>query len=489
MGVSLLVSLNDSGLSTASPNGNHESSLQTNDDVHHVARKVSNDPNLLSHYNKQTESLYHIQRESPDGPDPRHHGGFIQSKNVDQKVSNDPNLLSHYNKQTESLYHIQRESSDGPDPRHHGGFIQSKNVDQKILNDPNSVSDYYKQTESLYHIQRESPAGPDPRHHGGFIQSKNVDKKILNDLNPGSHYYKQTESLYHIQRESPDGPDPRHHVAATTTITFTTTRATLAASSSSIPTIIFATTTSVPGIAATAQCLPQQHEEDNDVQIVTPPPLVVSVAQFYNNDGTLRASNLDVETIELWQSQIFLPLRVTGILHSFLGSLSTQEQIDSISSFFPSPREDLFIFYKNIKASYFANQVFRTALPKESSSLFLIWMSRLAPTYKSVWKSVGITSAIKLATFDLSYSAPLLGASLYFWCPTTNNFYFSYGMMSPTLIEMYALTGMLPDEECVSWSTEYPDDIFDINFDSTTMSGFIQNNMGFDDDSITDSEH
>ncbi|RYR05519.1 hypothetical protein Ahy_B06g085381 [Arachis hypogaea] len=116
-------------------------------------------------------------------------------------------------------------------------------------------------------------------------------------------------------------------------------------------------------------------------------------------------------------------------------------------------------------------------------------MFGLAPTYKPTWKVLGIVSALKLATFDLSYTAPMLGVSLYFWCPAINNFYFSYGMMGPSLMEVSTLTGLSTDGNYVSWSIEYPENDFDINFDSFSISNFIQNNMGSDGDPITDSEH
>lgn len=92
-------------------------------------------------------------------------------------------------------------------------------------------------------------------------------------------------------------------------------------------------------------------------------------------------------------------------------ALSTREQIESISFFFPSPIEHIsLIFCKNVRAIYFGSQVFGTAPAKESSSLFSSWRSRLYLTYKYIWKSLGIAFALKLATFTLSYTAPLLGS-------------------------------------------------------------------------------
>ncbi|XP_016178847.1 putative protein TPRXL [Arachis ipaensis] len=61
--------------------------------------------------------------------------------------------------------------------------------------------------------------------------------------------------------------------------------------------------------------------------------------------------------------------------------------------------------------------------------------------------------------------------------------------MGLTLMDISTLTGLLVDGEFVSWSTDYPEDVFDINFDSNSMSSFIQNNIGSNGDPVSDSEH
>ncbi|XLT95420.1 hypothetical protein HN873_017082, partial [Arachis hypogaea] len=135
--------------------------------------------------------------------------------------------------------------------------------------------------------------------------------------------------------------------AATTASTITPV--TMASASSSFSAIIATATASASGVATTTQ-LPHQFNEDDDVQIIPPPSLVADVAQFYNEDGSLRSPNLDIEITALWKGQVFLPFKVTGLLYSFLGTLSTQEQIESVSSFFSSPPEHLpLIFCKNVR--------------------------------------------------------------------------------------------------------------------------------------------
>ncbi|RYR54991.1 hypothetical protein Ahy_A06g030247 [Arachis hypogaea] len=166
------------------------------------------------------------------------------------------------------------------------------------------------------------------------------------------------------------------------------------------------------------------------------PPLMAALARFYNEDEALRSPNPNAETSNPWCRQIFLPFSVNRVLYSFLGLLATQEQLDYVSSFFPSPPEHLpLIFFKNVKALYFA------------------------------------------------------GASLYFWCPITNNFHFPYGMMGPTLMDILALIALPVDGEFVLRLIDYSEDDFDINFELNSISNFIQIDMGSKGDPISDSEN
>ncbi|RYR05518.1 hypothetical protein Ahy_B06g085378 [Arachis hypogaea] len=94
--------------------------------------------------------------------------------------------------------------------------------------------------------------------------------------------------------------------------------------------------TTAPG-GAFATPASSSQEGDDDVYIIDPPPLVTSVSQFYNDDETLRAPNPDLETTALWRSQVLLPFQVSNVTYSFLGPISSLEQIELISSCFPSP--------------------------------------------------------------------------------------------------------------------------------------------------------
>ncbi|KAL4315072.1 hypothetical protein AHAS_Ahas15G0148500 [Arachis hypogaea] len=117
--------------------------------------------------------------------------------------------------------------------------------------------------------------------------------------------------------------------AITTTTTVPVTTLTIGVTTSSLfpaSTIATAVATSASGGASAIPVSSLQEEDDDDVHVVDPLPLVANVSQFYNNNGTLRALNPDVETTALWRSQVLLPFQVTIVLYSFLGPISTQEQ-------------------------------------------------------------------------------------------------------------------------------------------------------------------
>ncbi|XP_016199405.1 endochitinase A-like [Arachis ipaensis] len=94
--------------------------------------------------------------------------------------------------------------------------------------------------------------------------------------------------------------------AITTTTTVPVTTLTIGVTTSSLfpaSTIATAVATSASGGASAIPVSSLQEEDDDDVHVVDPLPLVANVSQFYNNNGTLRALNPDVETTALWRSQ------------------------------------------------------------------------------------------------------------------------------------------------------------------------------------------
>ena len=60
------------------------------------------------------------------------------------------------------------------------------------------------------------------------------------------------------------------------------------------------------------------------------------------------------------------------------------------------------------------------------------------------WKRMGIFDLIQLSWVPIWYNTPMLWASFYFFNKTTNNFYFPYGKLSPTLFDFVAIVSLVP---------------------------------------------
>ncbi|MED6148281.1 hypothetical protein PIB30_051627 [Stylosanthes scabra] len=145
-------------------------------------------------------------------------------------------------------------------------------------------------------------------------------------------------------------------------------------------------------------------------------------------------------------------------MFSFLGPILIPRRANSMKPFASTPDHLPLIFReKDVDTSYFSRRILRTAPPKESILIFRSWMQRLAPVYGEQWETLGLTQALQLACEDLSYVAPILSACFNFWCPTTNNFHFPYGMIDLTLLEVYAFTRLPADAEAISTGFSCPE--------------------------------
>ncbi|XLU75465.1 hypothetical protein S245_034518, partial [Arachis hypogaea] len=108
----------------------------------------------------------------------------------------------------------------------------------------------------------------------------------------------------------------------------------------------------------------------------------------------------------------------------------------------------------------------------------------------TLWKEIGIYDLIQLSKNSYTVNSGLMGGALYFWDETSHTFHTPYGMITPTLLDVAAITGLpLLGEEILTttWSTTGVKYAIDIS--STTYQSFILNNKGQDGDPVSDNEH
>ncbi|XP_048136107.1 uncharacterized protein LOC115748489 isoform X2 [Rhodamnia argentea] len=77
---------------------------------------------------------------------------------------------------------------------------------------------------------------------------------------------------------------------------------------------------------------------------------------------------------------------------------------------------------------------------------FYRWYLRMATQDRifSLWKKAGIDRALQFSCFDWNLNLGLLGSVICFWSPSTNCFFFPWGPMSITLLDVHVIAGFVP---------------------------------------------
>ncbi|KAH0753625.1 hypothetical protein KY290_023895 [Solanum tuberosum] len=78
------------------------------------------------------------------------------------------------------------------------------------------------------------------------------------------------------------------------------------------------------------------------------------------------------------------------------------------------------------------------------------WVDRMEKVKGDTWRTADIYDTIQLSKVNIPCDPDLLYAALCFWSTSGNAFHFNFGMMSPTVFDISALTGIRPHGEAIS---------------------------------------
>lgn len=87
-------------------------------------------------------------------------------------------------------------------------------------------------------------------------------------------------------------------------------------------------------------------------------------------------------------------------------------------------------------------RVFRSTLPTKKHYDYL---DKIEAKMSGIWKEMGIFDLIQLSRNDPLYFQNMLVASHYYWKSTTNTFQLPCRMLTPTIFDVAAITGLRPD--------------------------------------------
>ncbi|XP_058726972.1 uncharacterized protein LOC131598377 [Vicia villosa] len=113
-------------------------------------------------------------------------------------------------------------------------------------------------------------------------------------------------------------------------------------------------------------------------------------------------------------------------------------------AFFPTSKDSrLLITSPKPFSLRFYDRNFRTAPPLRCPK-FAAWMARLKPSKGKLWEDLGIDTLLNMSQEGISYSHIMLTTALFFWEGSTNTFHTGCGMITPTLLDVAAITGLKP---------------------------------------------
>ncbi|CAJ2673185.1 unnamed protein product, partial [Trifolium pratense] len=199
--------------------------------------------------------------------------------------------------------------------------------------------------------------------------------------------------------------------------------------------------------------------------------------------------SLRLDLQKFWENQLIFPYSIDNLVHAFGGPKPSDKSRNSkVLSIFPvykpcAPR--VFISepynFSYIKAP---NRVFRSA--PSLNDQYLGWLDRVQRDKADIWQACGIYDLIQLSRTGLKYQQEMIIAALHFFESSTNTFHFECGMMTPTLLDVAAITGLSPLGD--TYDPCKASDTIKFDFRNKSYSKYIVENRKTSDE-VSDEEH
>ncbi|WJX77585.1 hypothetical protein P8452_60878 [Trifolium repens] len=152
---------------------------------------------------------------------------------------------------------------------------------------------------------------------------------------------------------------------------------------------------------------------------------------------------------KIWNSQLMIPFSIKKYDYAFCGPYPTHSETVSkeVNDIFPlhATCEPRIFSSTPYNFGYMKNalKIFRAA-PYTAHKDYIPWLDRVEKDFKDSWKSYGIYELFQFSRTGPKYKPELLVAALHFYEKSTNTFQFKCGMLTPTLLDVAAITGLRP---------------------------------------------
>jgi hypothetical protein len=195
---------------------------------------------------------------------------------------------------------------------------------------------------------------------------------------------------------------------------------------------------------------------------------------------------------KIWTAQLMIPFSVKKDHYAFGGPYPLHSEITSTEV------NGLFPLYKTCEPRIFQSNPYNFGYLKNSFKLFraapytahkdyIPWLNRVEREYKDFWQSYGIYPLIQFSRTGPKYKPELLIAALHFYEKSTNTFQFRCGMLTPTLLDVAAITGLRPNGD--HFDPTQTGHKVELNYKENTFSKYIAENIGKEGEEVSVEEH
>ena len=235
----------------------------------------------------------------------------------------------------------------------------------------------------------------------------------------------------------------------------------------------------------------------------TAQPETFSTAPVVNSMGMRRVPEPmgDAER-KTYGSQLLIPVGYSNQVFAMSGPLSTCiTDPTKIEGFFPAhealkpigcskkakddtedpakEKIDLRFFNRGVRA-------FRSS--PSLTPEYTAWLNKMEECQASIWKGMGIYDLVMLSKTGLNYCPDMLVASLLFWDYTHYTFHLPCGMVTPTLFDVAAITGLRPTGDYFD-PEEMSEDQIGFSATKPTYTTYTNHYHDKSTDVVTDVEH
>ncbi|GAU23874.1 hypothetical protein TSUD_369820 [Trifolium subterraneum] len=158
----------------------------------------------------------------------------------------------------------------------------------------------------------------------------------------------------------------------------------------------------------------------------------------------------DPDKHAIWHFELMISFSVNKNIYAFGGPLPDEEALSvRVSKLFPCyPTCEPPIFSAEpCHLGFLTTKLFRSAPSIPNTKHFIPWLNRMEEDFGDYWKMYGIYDLIQFTRIGPQCQQEMLIAAMHFWEKSTNTFQFPFEMLTPTLLDVAALTGLRPNEE------------------------------------------